>query len=123
MSRRLRPSELARQDQYLAAADQLARENPRTLVLTTTYAPPGIQCSWCDCSDHGESPLGCAGCYREAVYAIRSSHSFTETIPICESHYPEFRHMMLEGLDGPIEITGVNVLDATDDPSSRTDFH
>lgn len=91
-ARRLRPHELARLDQMLAEAATLARDEPSTLVIATTFAQPGQPCSWCDCpgpqdSPHDDPDYHCAGCPRVAdtityVWRSRERHGF----PVCRQH-------------------------------------
>lgn len=116
--RKLRPSETARQDQYLAGARRVARE-PHTAVFVTQYAEQAIQCSWCDCADDAPEHTNgrtCAGCPLMATYVMHTMYGTPEQVsyPICEAHQPDAtRHFtaFVTGHGVPVEIHGVDILD------------
>jgi len=96
--RKLCPDEIARRDQALAAARDAATD-PGTAVIVVDYAPPGTQCSWCDCpsplddprSPHREPGYKCAGCPEEANKVIRDMYGTAqeEAVPVCPGHHAD----------------------------------
>jgi hypothetical protein len=119
-ARRLSPAELARQDQHVAAADDLAREHPDAMHLVTTYEPPGKQCCW---NGRHDDPQSCC-CHNEARYRYRVTRNGEErTTAICEQHRDDFQKMIIDtAADAGTNINyhSVNILDGgasvTDQP-------
>lgn len=91
-ARRLKPSETARQDQYESMARDMGRQD-RTAVFTTSYAPPNLQCEWCDCPEddprHQDPDYRCAGCGEQSYYLLRLFHGRPEEahLLLCAGHY------------------------------------
>lgn len=91
--RRLRPGELARQDQNLAYARDQAAADPNTLVMATEHVDGDEPCCWCDCPpeqhQHGET---CEGCPAPADIAVVVwfTPEKVRRFPICQPHWPRF---------------------------------
>lgn len=86
--RKLAPHELAKRDQALAEASELA--NRGTPVIVVDHAGPGSQCCWCDCDafiHDCKDP-----CPKEAEYIVQTSWS-PQRYPVCDRHHT-----------GPIEL-------------------
>lgn len=110
MARKLRPSELARQDQALATAAEHAKHSPQTMVVTTSYAKPGTRCEWCECTPGNVDPE-CAGCDEHAYYMIIFHSMDMDDMPVCPGHYPDLQKMMFDWFGNPTKTTGINILD------------
>jgi hypothetical protein len=89
--RPIRPHERARVDQAMAAARDLAIQDPTAQYWVREYADPGIQCCWCDCTieqikRHRDTQ--CAGCPSDAVYLVHLLPDEGESgpYPLCERH-------------------------------------
>jgi hypothetical protein len=79
----------------LAEANELAQDRS-TLVVATTPALPGQQCSWCDCpgpdnSPHNDPGYVCGGCDRPAdsVVVVWATPIDRRGFPICMPHWPD----------------------------------
>lgn len=93
--RKLRPRDIARRDQAVAGARDMAAQ-PGTAALVIDYAQPGTQCSWCDCPDPLADPASphripgyvCAGCPEPAEHVIRAMRGSVREIaaPVCARH-------------------------------------
>jgi hypothetical protein len=103
--RRLRPSELARQDQNEAAARELGRRDPKTAVIMTVYAAKDTRCSWCDCPTiwHEDPDYICPSCPRPAQYVIQMFKGQPEEthLPVCKRHYIDCAQDVQRQLRGP----------------------
>jgi hypothetical protein len=99
--RKLKPSELARQDQAVAAGRDLAT-NTRSAVITIAYAEQDHQCSWCDCpapvddpeSPHNQAGFECGGCPETARYVAIVAIGREERFPVCVGHADDFHGVM-----------------------------
>jgi len=116
--RRLRASELARQDQYEAMAGDLARKG--AAIFLTSYAAPGTLCGWCPCAlAAGEPSPNCPGpCDAEAPYVLKLFYGTPGQVdaPLCAEHYePMCREVRAANRrrfgDVPTEFHYVNIRD------------
>jgi hypothetical protein len=107
--RNLRPGERARQDQLLAATQEVGAASPRTAVCVTAYAEPGEQCSWCDCPDGSEHEAGDGSyvcdqpCPQSATYRMHllQGSPREQRIPVCDGHSHD-AHRWVRRAFGPI---------------------
>ncbi len=91
--RRLRPHETARRDQRQAEAEAALRSG--RVVFWEDIAPPGTQCSWCDCPLGPDSPHNRPGyvcphtCPDRSAVVVWVLH-FSQAphpIPLCQRHH------------------------------------
>jgi hypothetical protein len=87
--RKLAPHEVAKKDQVLAEASELAKQGKPVIVID--HAAPGFsQCCWCDCPQMVHT---CGDpCPEKAEYVVRTSWS-PHRYPVCNRHQT-----------GPIEV-------------------
>lgn len=113
MTRPLKPSEIARQDQHLARAREAAQD-PGTAVIATEFAPIGMDCSWCECPvDVHEPGDECPGCPEPARVIIWIMYSTPEEqgMPACAEHYPVMMTAVTSCITVPITETVSRILD------------
>lgn len=121
-ARKLKPSETARQDQYEASARDMGKQ-PGTAVFTTLYAPPNLQCEWCDCPNddpqHQNPGYVCDGCSDDSYYLLRLFHGSPREshVLLCTRHYPDAMQSISGGINSqsgrrvPSAVLGVDILD------------
>lgn len=116
--RRLRPSELARQDQHEAAAAEIARQDPDVIVIMHVVPSDDAECCWCDCSDR-DAPAVCdSPCGDEAQIVIQVFHGmpWQFDLPVCAEHHRDLDRYVdtwLQEKYGPLptEVDYIDVLD------------
>ena len=96
--RKLRPRDIARRDQAVAQARDMAAR-PGTAAIVVDYAPPAAQCSWCDCPSPLDDPTSphlnpgytCDGCPEAAEHVVRAMQGSAREIaaPVCARHQPD----------------------------------
>jgi hypothetical protein len=118
--RRLRPWELARQDQYEAWASEQGQQNPDTVVVMRTFATDGLDCCWCDCTaqQHREDKSACPGCSNEAQYVLQVFKGTPDAraVSVCQEHHEDLVRHLRAWLnhtfgDVPHETIPIEVLD------------
>jgi hypothetical protein len=123
--RRPRPRDVARRDQAVAAARDMAAQ-PGTAACVVDYAPPGAQCSWCDCpsplddptSPHLNPAYTCGGCPEAAERVVRAMRGSVREIaaPVCTRHQADAYAVRAMG-GGP--RTEVVVMPPWESPEAR----
>ena len=83
----LRPHEIARQDQMLAAAVDDALHDPSAVVTVRSYATDADLCEWCECEGE-DHELTCEDCPTPAVYVLTTTYALSgsRALPVCTGH-------------------------------------
>jgi len=119
MSRPLRPHEIAKRDQALAAARAKAAE-PGQVAIVEDDAPDGTRCSMCDCPPVNSDPAShddanCPGCPDPAAVTIIVFATPQETsASVCAGHLGRARQILTDALHRATPNVGI-----TDHPESQ----
>jgi hypothetical protein len=114
--RKLRASELARQDQNRAEARGMRARTDAAIMHVTILNPGEKGCCWCDCAEdahEGTCPAG--GCREDAAYeAVLVAGAGQPDVgwPVCERHYEPFATWLMRQVPGlPLAVLERPVLD------------